>query len=174
MRWLPISWLGCIVHDFVATRRNYDRLVAGIASRRAIGGTAADAEDLSQEIWLSLWREWSKLKDLPFALGGIIRRRAHQVAHAAWVFSIKTKRDGASVPLEDSHSPVAPASQESAAMLEALLRDIDQLPDAQREALVAVTLGEGMQKLGDAEGVVWQTIQHRVQMARRTLHRKGH
>lgn len=148
-------------------------MVFGIAARRTRDGNS-DADDLTQEIWLTVWRNWEKLQGLPYPLGGILKRIAHQVATWDWRRRIRSKRVGAVVPLEDFHHPSEGARQDDSVMLAEVLLAIEQLPEKQRAAIIGSALGDDLKAIAEPEGVSRQAIQQRLVAARTSLHKKGH
>ncbi len=135
------------LHDPVAFERVYDRHGRGVyAAALRILGNPAQAEDVTQEVFLRLWRRPDTFDARRGELGAYLRLMARSRALDLWRESqaagrasdrLKLVAGRAEARVDDSPAPAA-ERQEAHATVRAALAT---LPTAQREALVLAYWG---------------------------------
>lgn len=157
-------------HAFAVLVRRHGERVRGLAL--AFTGRAADADDITQDVYLRLWRQ-----PLAWRPGSArFTTWLHRVVANRCLDHARRQRLRAWLPFAeaaneiDDPSPSALATLADRDHLAAVWRALQQLPDKQRIALLlasqqAQTTAEIAQALGISEGAVEQ----RLVRARRTL-----
>lgn len=125
-----------------------------------------DAEDATQEVFLRVWRNASRLED--------IEDLRSWIARIAWNVAIDRKRKPAEQQMDEylelSQAPRAEDDVISGQMLMLLERAIARLPRKEREALILASVEEmSMAEIAQVLGASEATIRGRVFRARQQL-----
>jgi RNA polymerase sigma-70 factor (ECF subfamily) len=131
-------------------------------------GSRADADDLSQETFLRVWRRAASFKPGRVKLATWL----HRIAHNLWVDLYRKQRRGVEVALDEVAEPVAeqpygPAHGETLAHLNTALM---ALPESQRSALALCQIrGFSNQDAANIMGVGVRALESLLARARKRL-----
>jgi RNA polymerase sigma-70 factor (ECF subfamily) len=124
------------------------------------------AEDIAQDVFLSLWRGEAKLDPLRGSWRSLLLGMARNAAWKRW------RRDQKWAPLEEDILPVVPLPAEEFDVQSAVSQAVQALPPLQRESLILATYGElSLQEIGEATGAEIGTVKARLHRARENLKR---
>ncbi|WP_116108662.1 RNA polymerase sigma factor [Lewinella sp. IMCC34191] len=146
----------------------YEPLHERFARYCASRATGLDsAEDIAQDAILSALEQWDRLEDksrlLPYMIG-IVNNRVRNALRSARVHRCFLEERGRIL------SERLPARQELALDLQYLLRAIDRLPEASREALLLSTVsGFSLREVAEIQNATEGAVKVRISRARKQL-----
>jgi RNA polymerase sigma-70 factor, ECF subfamily len=155
------------VDAFAVLLRRYQRRIFALCLRM-LGGASAEAEDVTQEVFVTAWRRLPELQ--------------HDAAFSGWMYRaatnrclnlLKTRRPTETIENDDDAPPArAPASdparaaQNSAAMT-ALTGALEQLPPTQRACwLLREVHGRSYEEIAQLVGATPDAVRGRIARAR--------
>ncbi|MEG3175839.1 hypothetical protein U1872_06325 [Sphingomonas sp. RB3P16] len=152
------------MHDFDITVRGYRAAMMRRAQWRCRNG-GLDPEELLQEFWLIIWRQWDVLAAVE-RLSGLLFCILDRTANLMWRDLHRRKRSSDLVSFEDWHEPAIAGAQEAAVGIDWALR---RLAPRARSSVVAHVLGNTAAEIAAAEGISEAAVTKRLRDARRSL-----
>ena len=151
--------------EFEAVFQEHKNAVYQFAWRMTNSG--ATAEDIAQEVFLSLWRGEAELDAARGSWRALLLGIARNIAWKRW------RRDRKWSQLEDDAAVcAAPMPVETLALQDSVEHAVQALPPLQREALILATYSElSLQEIADATGAEIGTVKARLHRARENLKR---